>query len=89
MKQRLQSAYKIKNLRYERLNCHKLSVAQQRWTVSYRYTDGLTVSNELWKNESKKKGSSLGGSFMAVGINNALFQTGQNHINRKTKKDKA
>ena len=26
---------------------------------------------------------------MAVGINNALFQTGQNHINRKTKKDKA
>lgn len=26
---------------------------------------------------------------MAVGINNALFQTGQNHINRKAKKDKA
>ena len=26
---------------------------------------------------------------MAIGINNALFQTGQNHINRKTKKDKA
>ena len=25
---------------------------------------------------------------MAVGINNALFQTGQNHINRKAKKDK-
>ena len=26
---------------------------------------------------------------MAVGINNALFQTGQNHIDRKAKKDKA
>ena len=45
--------------------------------MSYRYTDGLTVSNELLKNESKKKGSSLGGSFMAVVINSgSLFPAG-------------
>ena len=54
--------------------------------MSYRYTDGLTVSNELLKNESKKKGSSLGGSFMAVVINSgSLFQAGGKQIGHGTK----